>query len=299
MNTHINVSSDQFYAPAPGIQDMDRALFDNENSRLDDILKNRDTLRVVPLTDEYKKSYLAASPEWYQDSNVYLITDDKTNILMVAIERGGTLGRRFCRPMNASTIDFFPPRESHESEKLFSAVKPFGCLTCFGGYCCNARVETHSAPTNKLMGVTSEESCSGLHPTYDVVVDKTNATLVGPGGWVSNMRKFDTQTFSYSSKESTLGLIELDTDGGQYKIKTVDPFHRPLSTTEKVHLLSSVLMLDNQFFDRGYILGWHLGTLYLNGCVLPVICGPPCPIVMGNRRPKDTHANLMMSLFAN
>lgn len=241
--------------------------------------------------------------DFVESSNEYAITFNRKDPLqkpdLIAVERSNVFCRSCCKPCHPAEIEYYRPNST--SPEVFVSKKPFRCFECINCFrICAAEINTEFA--GEEIGTTTERACTGLTPILDVnVMGQDSGKLSGPSCCLGdlfirnccngeNPPPFELTRDGNQRVRSTVYTTRLKKRKNQSKIQdenvalmrkvftdadnyTIQFIENDMSAEEKLHLLSTVMLLDYLFYEQdgtNLSQGFYCGSFYCNGCIIPI-----------------------------
>ena len=252
------------------------------------------TISVDQKIDLTETAFQNLGFDFVENSNKYAITFDRKDPSqqpdLIAIERSNIFCRWCCKPCHPVEMEYYKPNST--SPEVFVSKKPFRCFECINCFSiCAAQINTEFA--GEEIGTTKERACTGLTPILDVnVMGQDSGKLSGPSCCLGDLFirrccggedpppfelvrdetkgiRSSIYTTRMDKKETAQDtLMRTVTDADNYTVQ----FVRDMSAEEKVHLLSTVMLLDYLFYEQdgtNLSQGFYCGSFYCNGCIIP------------------------------
>lgn len=274
---------------APKVENMQRK---NDLSKTFKDVKSISIDQKVDLTETLLQN---VGLTFMENTNTYKITFNKTYKSqqpdLIGIERSNVVCRLCCKPCHPVEIEYYKPGSIYP--EAYVSKKPFRCFECINCFSiCAAEINTEFE--GQQIGTTTERACTGLTPILDVnVMGNDSGRLSGPSCCLGDLliRRYcsgqDPPPFElvrddskgirssiYTTRlkkkeEAEDTLVRTVTDADNYTMK----FVKDMSAEEKIHMLSTVMLLDYLFYEKdgtNISLGFYAGSFYCNGCIMPI-----------------------------
>jgi len=274
-----------------------------------DRLAKVNTISIDQKFDEVEYMFQNLGVNFIENANIYYITFNRSKKNqapdLIAIERSDICLRMCCKPIHPVVIEYYKPSSSQPEP--YVSKKPFKCFQCVN--CCDICAATVTTEfQGQEIGKTTERACTGLTPILDITVSGQNSgSFSGPSCCVGNVllrkclcpdqdlepyelireeskgprttvytKRIDIQNKKKNYKfnqEELSSLVNTLTDTDNYTIT----FGPSMSSKEKLHMMSNVLLLDYLFHEQdgsNLSQGIYCGSFYCNGCIMP--CRSDC-----------------------